>query len=243
MSYSIIVDLSHKEKIEEFPDFALDEEDYEVDYIDKNEGPIDFEMLEDYDILFIGNIQATQNGKDDKFTKEELLAIKKFIGEGGGLFLTSGDGGDRDVPMKLGSIRVLYKITGVRKFWNGIIQESTSNFLVNRDNVLINEFYAHPITDGITALVLPNCTFFTITEEDIEDIIVTSEKAEFKYYFDNDTGAIGPVPICVVSEFFNGRCVTVGSSDWLIEDSDYGLDAEDNLKFLTNILEWLSFET
>ncbi|MFW9936762.1 MAG: hypothetical protein ACFFD5_03890 [Candidatus Thorarchaeota archaeon] len=243
MSYSIIVDLSHKEKIEEFPDFALDEEDYEVDYIDKNEGPIDFEMLEDYDILFIGNIQATQNRKDDKFNKEELLAIKKFIGEGGGLFLTSGDGGDRDVPMKLGSIRVLYKITGVRKFWNGIIQESTSNFLVNRDNVLINEFYAHPITDGITALVLPNCTFFTITEEDIEDIIVTSEKAEFKYYFDNDTGAIGPVPICVVSEFFNGRCVTVGSSDWLIEDSDYGLDAEDNLKFLTNILEWLSFET
>ena len=73
MSYSIIVDLSHKEKIEEFPDFALDEEDYEIDYIDKNEGPIDFEMLEDYDVLFIGNIQATPNGKDDKFTKEELL--------------------------------------------------------------------------------------------------------------------------------------------------------------------------
>ena len=243
MSYSIIVDLSHKEKIEEFPDFALDEEDYEIDYIDKNEGPIDFETLEDYDILFIGNIQATTNGKNDKFSKEELLAIKKFIGEGGGLFLTSGDGGDRDVPMKLGSIRVLYKMTGVRKFWNGIIQESSSNFLVNRDNVLINEFYAHPITDGVTALVLPNCTFFTITEEDVEDIIVTSEKAEFKYYFDNETGAIGPVPICVVSEFFNGRCVTVGSSDWLIEDSDYGLDAEDNLKFLTNILEWLSFET
>jgi hypothetical protein len=243
MSYSILVDLSHKEKIEEFPDFALDEEDYEIDYIDKNEGPIDFDTLEDYDILFIGNIQATSNGKNDKFTKEELLAIKKFIGEGGGLFLTSGDGGDKDIPMKLGSVRVLYKVTGVRKFWNGIIQESTSNFLVNRDNILVNEFYAHPITEGITALVLPNCTFFTITEEDVEDIIVTSEKAEFKYYFDDDIGAIGPVPICVVSDFFNGRCVTVGSSDWLIEDSDYGLDAEDNLKFLTNILEWLSFET
>ncbi|MFX0175426.1 MAG: hypothetical protein ACFE85_04245 [Candidatus Hodarchaeota archaeon] len=243
MSYSIIVDLSHKEKIEEFPDFALDEEDYEIDYIDKNEGPIDFDMLEDYDILFIGNIQATTNSKDDKFTKEELLAVKKFVGEGGGLFVTSGDGGDKDIPMKLGSIRVLYKMTGVRKFWNGIIQESPSNFLVNRSNVLINEFYAHPITEGVSALVLPNCTFFTITEEDVEDIIVTSEKAEFKYYFDDDIGAIGPVPICVVSEFFSGRCVTIGSSDWLIEDSDYGLDAEDNLKFLTNILEWLAFET
>ena len=243
MSYSILVDLSHREKIEEFPEFALDEEDYDIDYIDKNEGPIDFDMLEDYDILFIGNIQQSKDRKEDKFTFDELKSIKKFVGEGGSLFFTSGGGGDRDIPMKMGSIRVLYKITGVRRFWNGIIQESPSNFLVNRDNILVNELFNHPITDGITELVLPNCTFFTITEEDVEDIILTSEKAEFKYFMDDDTGAIGPVPICVVSEFFNGRCVTIGSSDFLLEDSDFGLDAGDNLKFLENILKWLSFET
>ncbi|GAH66322.1 unnamed protein product, partial [marine sediment metagenome] len=40
MPYSIIVDLSHKEKLEEFPDFSLSEDELEVDYIDKNEGPI-----------------------------------------------------------------------------------------------------------------------------------------------------------------------------------------------------------
>ena len=57
MSYRIIVDLSHKEKLEEFPEFSLGEDDYEVDYIDKNEGLIEFDMLEDFDILFIGNIQ------------------------------------------------------------------------------------------------------------------------------------------------------------------------------------------
>ena len=28
---------------------------------------------------------------------------------------------------------------------------------------------------------------------------------------------------------------------WLLED-DFGLDAGDNLKFLSNIIEWLSFE-
>ena len=242
MSYNIIVDLSHKEKVEEFPEISLGEEDIDVDYIDKNEGPIEFDTLEDYDILFIGNIQHTKNGTDDKFTKEELLAIKKFIGEGGGLFLSSGDGGDRDISMKQGSIRVLYKITGVKRFWNGSIQESASNFLVNRNNLLINEIFSHPISEGVTEVVLPNCTFFTITEEDVEDIIVTSEKAEFKYFMDDDTGAIGPVPICVVSEFYNGRAVTVGSSDFLLEDSDFGLDAGDNLIFLENIIRWLSFE-
>lgn len=94
MSYKILIDLSHKERIEEFPEFSLTEDVYEIEYIDKKEGPIDFDMLEDYDILFIGNIQHSQNGKDDKFTQDELKAIKRFIGEGGSLFLTSGEGGD-----------------------------------------------------------------------------------------------------------------------------------------------------
>ena len=241
MPYEIIVDLSHKEKLEEFPEFALGEDDFEISYIDKNEGPIEFDMLEEYDILFIGNIKHSKDGKGDKFTQKELRAIKKFIGEGGGLLLTSGEGGDNDVPMKLGSIRVLYKMTGVRRFWNGVIQEAPSNYLVKKKNVLITELFKHPITEGITEVVLPNCTFFTLTEEEVEDLIVASEKAEFKYYSDEEIGALGPVPICVVSQFFNGRCVTIGSSDWLLED-DFGLDAGDNLKFLSNIIEWLSFE-
>ncbi|MFW9895493.1 MAG: hypothetical protein ACFFD7_06795 [Candidatus Thorarchaeota archaeon] len=242
MSYRILVDLSHKEQIEEFPEFSLGEDDYEIDYIDKSEGPIDFDTLEDFDILFLGNIQHTPDKKDDKFTQEELKAIKRFVGEGGSIFLTSGEGGDRDIPMKLGSIRVLYKVTGVRRFWNGIIQESPSNFLVKKKNLLITELFNHPITEGITELVLPNSTFLTISEEDVDDIIVTSEKAEFKYYVDDDVGALGPVPICAVSSFYEGRCVSIGSSDWLTEDSDFGLDAGDNLKFLANIIEWLSFE-
>jgi uncharacterized membrane protein len=237
-----VVDLSHKEKIEEFPEFILGEDSYEVEYIDKNEGPIEFDNLEDFDILFIGNIQHTEDGKGDKFTQDELKAIKKFVGEGGGLLLTTGDGGDRDLSMKKGSIRVLYKVTGVRRYWNGIIQEAPSNFLVKRKNILITELFNHPITEGITELVLPNCTFFTISEEDVDDIIITSEKSEFKYYVDDEIGALGPVPICAVSEFYNGRSVCIGSSDWLTEDSDFGLDAGDNLKFLSNIIEWLSFE-
>jgi uncharacterized membrane protein len=236
------VDLSHKEKLEDFPEFSLGEDDYEITYIDKNEGPIEFEMLEDFDILFIGNIQHTSEGKNDKLTQDELKAIKRFIGEGGGLLLTSGDGGDKDLPMKKGSIRVLYKLTGVRRFWNGIIHEAPSNFLVKKKNLLMTELFNHPITEGISEVVFPNCTFFTISEEDVDDIIVTSEKAEFKYYIDEDVDTIGVVPICVVSEFYEGRCVTVGSSDWMIEDSDFGLDAGDNLKFLSNIIEWLSFE-
>jgi len=130
----------------------------------------------------------------------------------------------------------------VRRFWNGAIREAHSHFLVDKQNILVNELFNHPISQGITEVVLPNCTFLTITEEDVEDIIVTSEKAEFRYFFDDDIGGIGTVPICVVNEFFSGRCVTIGSSDWLIED-DFGLDAGDNIAFLSNVIKWLSFET
>lgn len=239
MSYKILVDLSHNELVE-FPEFTFSETDYVVEYIDKNEGPIDFDTLEEADILFLGNIKHTKNDKKDKFTPDELKAIKKFVGEGGGLFLTSGSGGDENIPIKQGSIRVLYRITGVRRFWSGTIMESGSNFLVSKENVLITELFSHPITDGISEVIFPNCTFFTLTEE-VEDLINTSEKAEFLYK-SNDRGSIGPVPICVVSKFFEGRCVTLGSSDILLEDNDFGLDGGDNLKFVENILKWLSFE-
>ena len=239
MPYRVVVDLSHNEQLEDFPEFSLGEDDYEVDYIDKNENLDDYD-LEDYDILFIGNIQHKNKG--DKFTPDQLQDIKKFVGDGGGLLLTSGAGGDLDVPMKQGSIRVLYKLTGVRRFWNGTILESHSNFLVKKENVLINELFSHPITKGITELVLPNTTFFNLTEEEVEDLILTSEKAEFKYFSDDDHDEVGKVPICVVSSFFNGRCVTIGSSDWMEEGNDFGLDAGDNLKFLDNIIKWLSFE-
>lgn len=241
MSYKIIVDLSHNEQLEEFPEFSLGEDDYDVEYIDKNE-VLTFDLLEDFDILFIGNIKHTKNSKKDKFSPEQLRDIKKFVGEGGGLLLTSGSGGDQDIPMKVGSIRVLYKLTGVKRFWNGKILETSSNFLVNKENLLINELFSHPITKGITELVFPESTFFSLTEEDVEDLIVTSEKAEFQYFSDNDIDEVGQVPICVVNEFFNGRCATLGSSDWMIEDSDFGIDAGDNLKFLENVIKWLSFE-
>ncbi|TFG08080.1 MAG: hypothetical protein EU539_03360 [Promethearchaeota archaeon] len=241
MSYKIIVDLSHNEQLEEFPEFSLGEDDYDIDYIDKNE-ELTFDLIEDFDILFIGNIQHSKSSKKDKFTPDQLKDLKRFVGEGGGLLLASGAGGDQDIPMKQGSIRVLYKMTGVRRFWNGKVLEMGSNFLVKKKNVLITELFSHPITKGITEVVLPNCTFFNLTEEDVEDIIVTSEKAEFKYFSDDDVDEVGPVPVCVVSEFFNGRCVTIGSSEWMIEDSDFGIDAGDNIKFLENIIKWLSFE-
>jgi len=239
LSLRIIVDLTHNEAIEEFPEIELEDIDIEVDYIEA--GRISFDDLEDYDVFCILNIQHEENRTNDKLAPDELKAIKRYVGEGGGFLLTSGAGGDRDFSMKQGSIRVLYKITGVKRFWNGVIQEATSNFMVKKKNLLVTEFFTHPITKGVTQLVFPNCTFFTM-DEDVDDIIVTSDKADFKYFIDDQINSVGTVPICVASEFHDGRTVTVGSSDFLLDDSDFGLDAGDNQRFLQNIINWLTFE-
>jgi len=239
MTYTITVDLSHNEQIEDFPDISLEEE-YDLDYIE--DWDKDRVKLDDSDILFIGNILHLKNSKNDKFTPDQLKDIKKFVGDGGGLLLTTSVGGDQDILMKEGSMRVLYKLTGVKRFWNGSILETGSNFIVNKENLLISELYAHPITKGISELIFPNCTFFSLAEEEVEDIVSTSEKAEFKYFYDNEVSEVGPVPICAVSSFFSGRCVTIGSSDWLYEDTEYGIDAGNNMKFLENVIRWLTFE-
>jgi len=241
MSFRIISDLSHNEQAE-FPEFSLKEDMYEIDYIEKSESPIDFDMIEAYDILFIGDIQHTEKEKEDKFTPEELKAIKRFVGDGGGLFLTSSAGGDRDIPMKKGSIRVLYKITGVNRFWNGIVLESKTNFLVKKYNLLFNELYTHPITKKVGEIVLPNSTFFSTVEESGEEILTTSGKTRFKYYRDEEKDRIGSVPVAIANDFYGGRAFTIGASDFLLEDADPGLDSGDNLIFFKNIIKWLCFE-
>ena len=106
-------------------------------------------------------------------------------------------------------------MTGVRRYWNGNVLESHSNFLVKKKNLRITDLFSHPITKGVIEIVFPHCTFFDLTEEDVEDIIVTSEKAEFKY-FDEKIGDVGTVPVGVVNRFYNGRCVTRGASDFLL---------------------------
>ena len=240
MVYRILMDLSHNEQVESFPD-VFSEDDFIIEFVNKNEGPLTYDKLEDFDVLILGNIQHSKDNNNDKFTPEELISIKEFVGKGGGLLVTSGAGGDQDISIKQGSIRVLYKLTGVKKFWNGTILYPKRHSIIDNVNLKIDTIFQHPITDGVNQLVLGNSTFFSITE-DAEDIITTSENASFKYFNLNEIDEIGQVPICVISEFYNGRVVTLGSSSIFFEEDEIGIDIEDNRKFLENIIGWLCFD-
>lgn len=140
----------------------------------------------------------------------------------------------------LGSLRVLFKVTGVSRFWNGVIQDPKSS-IVSKTNLVLKSMDAHFITRGLTELVFADATFLSITE-DADPIVFTEETARFKYFSDKSVEEVGVVPVVAVSDFYRGRVVTAGCSTIFSEDSDVGFDIKSNKEFLQRCFAWLSFE-
>ena len=80
MTYKIIVDLSHNEQLEDFPEFSLGEDDYDVDYIDKNE-ELDFDFLEDFGKEEIRERPKIFDGPSKSSSKKPNPNEKNFIVE------------------------------------------------------------------------------------------------------------------------------------------------------------------
>jgi len=236
-SKRILVDLTHNEEIESLPDFIFPE-DYEFDELD--EGPITAEILDDYDLIVIGNPQMEENKKEFFFTKEEIIDLKKYIARGAGLLVTSSSGGDRDLKRSLGSIRVLFTLTGVTRFWNGVLLNDEHS-VIDSQNLLIEHFPKHWITRGIKNIVLSQATFLDLTET-AKEIVITDDSTNFKYFSDNSIDNVGRVPVVACAEYMRGRTVTLGCSNIFFEDPDWGIEVKENKKFLRNVFSWLLFE-
>jgi len=232
----ILIDLSHEEVVESIPDFIFKEE-YEVELLE--EGPITLEDLEDYDLLFIGNPQLSEESKSCFFTKQEIVDIKKFVARGNGFLFSSGAGGDCDFQRALGSPRVLFSITGVTRFWNGTLLDK-KNSIIGPQNVVVKSFDPHFITNGLKELVLSEATFLDLTE-DAEPLVYTEDDANFKYAADGEVDNVGAVPLLAVSDFMRGRAATIGCSKLFLEDADVGYEAKDNKKLIRNLFSWLLF--
>ncbi|MHA1734180.1 MAG: hypothetical protein ACTSU5_19760 [Promethearchaeota archaeon] len=236
MDFTIGIDANHGETIEYVPEEIFEEEPEQ--YL--LEEPLSSKILEDVDVLFLGNPQIELDGTRG-FSRDELLAVKKFVAKGHGLFLTTGAGGDLDVRRTLGSIRVLYKVTGVRRFWNGVVFDSKHS-MITKENLVVGNFEAGFVTRNIEELMLAESTFLDLTEE-AEAKVLTEETAMFRYFVDGDEEEVGSVPLVSTSSFYRGRCVTLGSSTIFTEDPDVGFDAKDNKQFLLNCFRWLLFDT
>lgn len=98
----IIFDIAHGETMDitapEFQDFKefLKSNNYEVWQL--NQSPLNEEMVKDYTILFIGA------PKSAKFDEEEVVAIMKYLKDGGAIVLVENAGGDQHNGTNLNTI-------------------------------------------------------------------------------------------------------------------------------------------
>ncbi|OLS12351.1 MAG: hypothetical protein RBG13Loki_4000 [Promethearchaeota archaeon CR_4] len=154
--------------------------------------------------------------------------------------LTAGAGGDRDLKRAMGSIRVFYTITGVTRFWNGMLQDD-QHCAIDPEHLLIDRFPKHWITRSLKNVVFSEATFLDVADT-AKELVFTDEAANFKYFSDETVDNVGKVAIAACSEFMRGRTVTLGCSKIFFEDADWGVEVKENKKFLRNTFSWLLFE-
>ena len=104
--------------------------------------PITPEKLEGYDVLIIMN--AYRN-----YTDEEVNTIKKFVNNGGGLFLVGNNWGDIDGGKDF-SFNKIAQSFGV-SFANNQLVVDDNNYLFFTSNVMVNDITPSPITNNITS--------------------------------------------------------------------------------------------
>ncbi|MHA1339660.1 MAG: hypothetical protein ACTSRZ_06015 [Promethearchaeota archaeon] len=154
----ILFDVAHGETIqitaEEYADFKefLIENKYEIWQLSQR--PLTYELIEEYDILFIGA------PKQNKFDEEEIVEIFKYLREGGALVLVSNAGGDQYNGTNLNSIadRLGFQFNG--------------DFLAHEEDYEADDFYQtvckgvgmSPISMGVRSVFTGACCTIKIVD-------------------------------------------------------------------------------
>ena len=171
-----------------------------------------------------------------------MRTITKYIEAGGSLLLTTSSGGDFNYGRDKGSIRNLSRITGVRKYWWGeLFTNNKKMFLKTPEDLILNKFEDHPIFNGINKLLLSDCTFLK-TSENMPELFVlnTEDNIYYRDFNDYEEIEIEPSPIIVINgNAGRGRVISIGSTFFMTDHPQYGVEIFDNKKFFKNIVSWL----
>lgn len=154
-----------------------------------------------------------------KLRPAEIESIKKFVKAGGGLMLLSLSGGDRGLMNNMSQISKDFGIV----FENTAVKDTRNNAGVPT-MLVIRDFVPHPITEGITEMVIPAACTLRVTG-DATAVAMTSDVAD-----------PASQPIIAVAEYGKGRIVCVGSYEVFRSG---GMKNESNRLFALNAFRWL----
>jgi len=156
-----------------------------------------------------------------KLRQAEIDALKKFVRNGGGLFLLSLSGGDRGLMNNMSSISETFGI----EFENTAVKDDRNNAGLPT-MPLIKDFTGHPVTKDIKDVLLPSACSLRVAEK-VNIVAKTS-----------DTADPPSKPIIAAAQFGKGKVICSGSYE--IFRRGGGLKHPGNVQFALNAFLWLS---
>ncbi|WP_457558329.1 hypothetical protein [Candidatus Harpocratesius sp.] len=242
MVFRIIIDLSHYERIRSLPDSLFNHEDYLFSFINTGERITDLERLQKHDLLLLGDPKPKYQ-EELLFIPDELRTLKKYVKKGGKILLTSSNRGDFNLPGAMGSLRVLYKLTGVEKFNYSLAFAVNRNDHFTKKSILRIPFSSSSLPfkgDKNSFLSFGSSTYLSL-HSDYEPIILLKSPIStwIHDYNSKKKYCIGSQPLLVYRRFFNGLVVTSSSSSFLTKSIEDGLSIGANRIFLQRLIKWM----
>ncbi len=155
-----------------------------------------------------------------KLRQAEIDALKKYVRQGGGLFLLSLSGGDRGLMNNMSTVSKMFGIT----FENTAVKDERNNAGLPT-MPLIKEFTNHPLTSDVNDILVPSACTLKVTEK--ASVVAKT----------SDTADPPSQPVIAAAQFGNGRVICAGSYEVFRRGG--GLKHKGNVKFALNAFRWL----
>jgi hypothetical protein len=244
MVAKILIDLAHNERVTSFPDDIFDPTAVIFSFNTPTSLLDDVAELKQYDMILLGNPIPRKDPKDPLFTKAEITALKKYVKEGGAIFLAVGSRGDYNFPASQGSLQALSELTGVTRFPHGILMNRNSKYHIDKSyNLRIAQVEKTAIlnTKKIDeAILLSKCSYCELNPEDPPEVfLIAPPETGFYDYNTEKTRKVAELPLGVVKTVQKGKVCTLACSKILIDDEEIGIKMGGNQELIKAIFTWL----
>ncbi|MHA1380427.1 MAG: hypothetical protein ACTSRG_18835 [Candidatus Helarchaeota archaeon] len=215
MSFRILLDECHNNNL----DFS-NSETFQI-VLNRLEGvifrlvqpPIDYDNIKEEDCIILGCPTI-------KYSSEEIDALEKFVENGKGLVLISGNGGDMFYNTNLCEIARRYEF----EFNDDQIEDEINNMGLS-NVVRIFNFDTIHFSENVKSIVYSGCSI-NILHESCRPIALS-----------NPSSVPFNSPVAAVSG--NNRVIGLGAFNLFIDHPEFGIEREQNLQFILTMFDYL----
>lgn len=203
--------------------------------------PLSAPRLEGFDVLFINLVHEAR----PDFTADEIVAIQRFVHDGGGLFIVADHS---NVYRHAERINPILAPMGIEVAFTTAVDFPPQHSVAGKGWIMAWDFVDHPVTQEVDmisfqtggSLYTDHGLVFT-SENSFGDFWDEEQERGFygNWTWDGDESIepLGPLPIIAAAEYGSGRVVVVGDQNFL---GDAWINFGQNFELALNGFEWLA---